>query len=234
VLIDAGYCSESNIKALYGNNIHFLTRLPSDRRLYKSLIDNHAKDLEKASNAIKCNDRTLFIQKIETNLYGSSGYAYMILDLVRKSSEVNKIFGAKEDKKLTEQDLQDGFNNAGIMILISSKSLEPEEAISTYYTRQSIEQIFGFFKSDLDSLPIRRHSDENIRGYLFLQFLALILFIQVRQKLKSKFTVEQALLVMRNLKCKKFESTLVINELTRKQKDISALTGIMVPKTLGI
>lgn len=232
-LLDAGYCSEANIKDLYSNKIDFLTRLPADRTIYKELIATHFNEIEKASNAIRCNNRTLFVKKIETDLYKSKGYAYIVLDLVRKSKEVEKIFAGKQENTTT-QELQNGFNNAGIMVLISSKSLAVNEVVETYYTRQSIEQIFGFFKSDLDSLPIRRHNDETVRGYLFLQFLALILFIQLREKLQGKFTAEQALLIMRNLKCKKFDTTTIINELTKKQKEITALCGVMVPKYLGI
>lgn len=86
------------------------------------------------------------------------------------------------------------------MILIASIELDKDDVVSHYYMRQSVEQVFGFFKSDLQLLPLRRHSDEVIRGYLFLQFLCLIIFLQLRKTLSKKYTVEQALLITRNLK----------------------------------
>jgi hypothetical protein len=108
------------------------------------------------------------------------------------------------------------------------------EVIECYYLRQVIEQIFGFFKSDLDSLPIRKHCDETIKGYLFLQFIVLIYFVRLRKILNGKYTVEQALLCLRNLKCKLYASHSLIAEPVKKQKEIFKLTSILVPKKLGI
>ena len=126
------------------------------------------------------------------------------------------------------------FKKSGIMILISSKKIETIDIISSYYLRQNIEQIFGFFKDDLDSLPIRRHNDNTIQGYLFLQFIILILFLQFRKKLEGKYTVEQAVLLARNLKCKIFEKTILVSEANKKQTEIYKLGDVVVPKNLGI
>ena len=39
MLLDAGYYSDRNIRALYKEKISFLTRLPAGRKLFKRLID---------------------------------------------------------------------------------------------------------------------------------------------------------------------------------------------------
>ena len=106
--------------------------------------------------------------------------------------------------------------------------------ISSYYLRQNIEQIFGFFKDDLDSLPIRKHNDDTIKGYLFLQFITLILFLEFRKKLEEKYTVEQAVMHAKNLKCKVFEKNVLVLEPNKKQAEIYQLAGVVVPKNLGI
>ncbi len=233
VLLDAGYCSEANIVDLYDNKIDFLTRLPADRKLYKQLLKDNIGRIETASNAVRYNNRTLFILKTEADLYGQKGYGYIVLDLTRKSKEVDKALTLRSQNE-TDSELQDKFDRAGIMMMISSRDIPQKDVIETYYTRQTIEQIFGFFKSDLESLPIRRHNDDTIRGYLFLQFLALIIYIEFRKCLEGKFTVEQALMVMRNLKGKKFENNILTAELTKKQREITSLTNILVPKNCGI
>ncbi|MDX1924192.1 MAG: transposase [Rickettsiaceae bacterium] len=233
VLLDAGYCSEANILELYNKKIDFLTRLPADRKLYKQLLRKHIGKIETASNAIRYNNRTIFILKAEADLYGQKGYAYIALDLTRKSKEVDKALTLRSEDE-TEAELQDKFDRAGVMMLISSKDIAQKDVIETYYTRQTIEQIFGFFKSDLESLPIRRHNDDTIRGFLFLQFLALIIYIEFRKCLSCKFTAEQALMIMRNLKGKIFDNNILTAELTKKQREISSLTNILVPKFCGI
>ena len=73
-----------------------------------------------------------------------------------------------------------------------------------------------------------------IKGYLFLQFLTLILFLQFRNKLEEKYTVEQAALLTRNLKCKVFEKNILVLESNKKQAEIYQLAGAVVPKNLGI
>ncbi|MDX1916742.1 MAG: hypothetical protein SFT68_02010, partial [Rickettsiaceae bacterium] len=111
----------------------------------------------------------------------------------------------------------------------SSNHMEKNEVLPNYYTRQSIEQIFGFAKSQNDLLPLRVHSDEAVRGYLFLSFIGLILFVKVRQQLKDNFTVQQALVILRNLKAKIFDDKIILTELSKTQKSVLALLNCTVP-----
>lgn len=122
----------------------------------------------------------------------------------------------------------------GILGLVSSKSIAAKEILACYYLRQSVEQVFGFLKDDLGLLPIRKHSDATIRGYLFLQFIALIIFIKIREKLPQKYTVEKALMVLSGLKCKVFTNQIIPAEPTKEQKIILKNYDILVPKYLGI
>ena len=211
--------------------------MPSSRAIYKALVNKEAGDLEKIENAVKYNKRVLFVKKIEIKLYTHKAYAYIVLDPIRKSKELGEHLNEYLGLSTEEQDLDKAkikLNKCGVMVLVSSKDIEAREVVSCYYMRQSVEQVFGFMKDDLDSLPIRRHNDETIRGYLFLQFIILVIFIHLRQKLGSKYTVEQALLQLRNLKCKAFTEQLLVAELTKRQKEVFSLCGVLVPKTLGI
>ena len=176
-LLDAGYFSESNIVSLYEQEIDFMTRLPASRRIYKDLIGKKNFNLEKTANVVKCGARGLFIKRKKINIYGKTAYAYIILDPTRKGKEICKLILDYFDQKNQESIDTIDFNNCGIMILVSSKKLTPQEALNCYYTRQSVEQVFGYYKEDIGSWPIRRHNEDTIRGYLFLQFLSLIFFI---------------------------------------------------------
>jgi transposase len=237
VLIDAGYFSAANIEELYNSKIDFLTRMPSSRTIYKALISKEAKDLEKIENAVKYNKRILFAKKVDITLYNHKAYAYIVLDPLRKSKELGAHLSEYLNLESDEQNLEKAkikLSKCGIMVLVSSKDIKACEVVSCYYMRQSIEQVFGFMKDDLSLLPIRCHKDETIKGYLFLQFIILIIFIELRQRLLPKYTVEQALLLLRNLKSKVFDKQLLIAELTKHQKEIFTLCNIIVPKSLGI
>lgn len=233
-LVDSGYCSETNIRLLREHHIDFLMRLPAGRCLYKDMIRHHAIELETPQNACRYGKRTLFIARHETILYDEPVQVYMILDAQKKSKDLDKWIETRDAQSDKKED-QFSFDSAGIFMLISSKIIATEEILSAYYTRQSVEQIFGFAKSDLDLLPIRCHSDSTIRGYLFLQFLLLIVFIEIRQKLAGHFTVEEALMILTSLKCKIYQNRIIIQELTKYQKSIFELGSIIVPKNpLGI
>jgi transposase len=102
--------------------------------------------------------------------------------------------------KIDKTNYSKSLSIVGIIALISSKSISEKEILSCYYLRQSVEQVFGFLKDDLNLLPIRHRNDDTIRGYLFLQFLALIFFIKIRENIKNKYTVEKILMILRGIK----------------------------------
>jgi transposase len=52
---------------------------------------------------------------------------------------------------------------------------DKQDILPTYCTRQAIEQIFGFAKSNNNLLSLRVHSEQSVNGYLMLVFLSLIL-----------------------------------------------------------
>jgi hypothetical protein len=67
-----------------------------------------------------------------------------------------------------------------------------------------------------------------------MQFLALIFFIELREKLLNRCTVEQALIILRQLKCKVFDRELLVSEPTKKQKEILEQISILAPTSMGI
>ena len=232
-ILDAGYFSEDNIIYLCSEKINFVTRMPRSRKQFKKLIDEAGK-LESRINAVQYGKRIVFIKSKEINLYNHKLFAHIILDPFKKAKDTNQLlFTAFEDEE-AEKDTNCKIKYSGYFILISRSQLSKEEVLPTYYTRQSIEQIFGFAKSNNSILPLRVHSEQSIRGYLFLVFLSLVLFVIIRQKLQPIFTVDQALLTLRNLKAKIYDTEAIILEPSKKVKDIAKLLKIIMPISLGI
>jgi transposase len=234
VYLDAGFFSEENIKEMYSSEIDFITRLPAERIIYKQLINEEAKNIESTKNFTRYGKRALFIKQKEIELFGKKIFAHIILDPQRKGREINRLGLNTMDEKDINNDLEYELMTRGIMILISSFNIPKEEIVPAYYIRQTAEKMFGFSKDDLDILPIRVHSEEALRGFLFLQFVSLILFVQLKKQIGKKHTVEEVLLNMRNLKCKVFDNEVIISEPTRQQKDLAKLLGFILPKSLGI
>lgn len=236
IYLDAGFFSEENICEMYGRNVQFLTRLPSLRVLYKQLVAEELHDIESVAHAVKYGKRGLFVKQKTINLFGHSGYAHIVLDPERKGRETKKFLLDVIDEKgqHDERELSYALKTRGVMILVSSFQLDKTEVVPTYYVRQTAEMLFGFSKDDLNILPLRVHNESTLRGFLFLQFIALATFVMMKKKLGKDHTVEEAMLTMRNLKCKVYDTELVPQEMTRQQKQIVSIFGILMPKTLGI
>ena len=236
LILDAGFFSEENIKELYNEEIQFLIRLPSLRKLYKRLIVEESRELESYRNAVRYGRRVLFVKQREVELFGKKVYAYVVLDPERKGREMRRTLLKVMDEieEGEEEEIEYILMKKGIMILISSSELDRENVISLYYTRQIAEKLFGFSKDDLNLLPLRVHKEETLRGYLFLQFASLVVYSLLKRELGRDYTVEEVLLTLRNLKCKVYEDEIIVQELTKQQRKIFERFGIMVPKSMGI
>jgi transposase len=237
-LLDSGYFSEENIKDLYDNKINFISRMPNNRNIFKTNALQYSSNLESIENIHTYGERSVFIKKVKIELYGKKAYLYLVLDPVKKMKHMQELMlnydNLSRKTKGDKTNYTKLLSIVGIIGLISSKSIPEAEILSSYYLRQSVEQVFGFLKDDLNLLPIRHRNDDTIRGYLFLQFLALVFFIKIRENVKNKYTVEKILMILRGLKCKVFENQVIPAELTKEQKQISQIYNILVPKKLGI
>jgi len=121
----------------------------------------------------------------------------------------------------------------GFFLLVSRHRLDKDEVLPNYYTRQTIEQIFGFAKVN-NLLSLRVHSDQSVNGYLLLTFISMVVFILIRKKLQPKVTAERALIILRNLKAKIYEKEVIPLESSKKVKDIFSSLNITMPTSWGI
>jgi hypothetical protein len=94
--------------------------------------------------------------------------------------------------------------------------------------------MFGIAKEDLNILPLRTHSEPNFKGFMLLVFISLITICAVKNRLGNKIPIEQAVSTLRNLKCKVFDNSLIINEVTKKQRLIFEAADVLVPKNCGV
>ena len=233
VLMDAGYYSEKNIRSLFKSEIAFLTRLPAGRRLYKELIGQTAKTLESAQNIVIYNKRSLYMQRIKTDVCGYVGYAYVCCDIKQRGCKLDKFIREAKEDKLSNDEISEKMPYIGKFILVSDKEMEPSELLPLYYTRQVAENTFGFAKSRLNLLPLRVHSIETLRGYMFLCYLALLLSIEIQGKLTKLCTLHEALAIGHNQFCEVFVNNCVPLEPNRRLCEVYDTLGTVVVSSSG-
>jgi hypothetical protein len=235
-ILDAGYFSEKNIKGLYKSNIRFVTRLNSNRKLYKDLVSKHVDELESSANVTFYRNRLLYIKKVGVKLCGHDGYAYVAIDHQRRADELYQFMkNTAEDKDMTAYEVDLKAKTKGTFIILSSESAEISEIVPLYYTRQNIEQVFDIYKNNADLLPLRTHSEKTFRGHLMLSFLSTIVYMLVNSKLEgSKYCADGAFRTLHNLKCKVFDDCILIKEANKKSNEISKHLNIELPLSLKI
>lgn len=228
-VLDAGFCSKENLQFMRQEGMDFITRLPKQHKAFQELIQE-AGPMESSANAVKYSERVVFAKSKKVTLYGVILYSHVIIDPSKKAKDTNVLLKDRVDDAISKEEkteLDQKMKSAGFFILLSGFAMQRDEILPSYYTRQSIEQVFGFAKNNNSILPLRVHDEKATRGYLMVVFLALIVFISIREKVQ--LPMDKVLLSLRNLKAKVFDHDIIPQEINKKNKDIFKQLQIIMP-----
>lgn len=93
---------------------------------------------------------------------------------------------AKDQISLDEEALKEEARYDGKYLLrTNNTSMKPEEVAHAYKSLWQVEQAFRELKSGLDLRPVCHWTPERIRGHVMVCFLALVLEMALRKKLKE-------------------------------------------------
>jgi transposase len=240
-IVDAGYYSENNVRSLYGEGdsgeaIPFLTRLAPNLKLHKQLVSEHVSDLAQSKYMLMQRDRLLSVKRVEIDLFGHPGFAYVAVDHARRKDEIYRYAkNAIGSNDISHEDMDEAIKKKGFFILISSEKIETGDVMPLYYTRQAVEQIFDVSKNYAELLPLRVHSEEAFRGHLLLSFITTVVYLSVNEMLKgTAYNAEGAFLILKNHKCKVFDDQILPKEPNRKMNEIYKKLKIKSPISLPI
>jgi hypothetical protein len=229
-ILDAGYYTKENIRQLFEKKISFVTRMKENLVLYKELVTEHLSSLESRENLVEYNGRYVYLKCVPCKLEGHSAYAYIGIDIERKSSESHKLFRRAKDTNMSTGQVYDRVQRQGVFILIASIPIATAEVLPLYYTRQQIEQVFDVGKNYADMLPLRVHTEHTFRGHLLLTFIATVVIKQIQDiLLKSTITPVSLFLELRNQKCKVFSDRIITCEAFKKANDCYTLFNVKCP-----
>jgi hypothetical protein len=237
-ILDAGYYSEGNIKALYEHGISFVTRLVTNRVVYKDLIANHIENIVNMNNYVMFNGRLIYMVRKEISLFGNKAFAFVAVDYKRRTDETIKLAQMADEKnktKMTKDELETERKMLGSFVIISSQEIDINDILPIYYNRQSIEQIFDICKNNINLLPLRTHSVETFSGHILVSFMAVISYLALNKLfIKQKYSLIDALCIFRYLHCKVFDDVITIGELNKKMKEILSILDITITSPMSI
>jgi transposase len=98
-IADSGYFSENNIKELYKNNIHFVTRLAPKRLIYKQIVKTELPGLLSSKYTVRYGDRLVYLKKKQVDIYEHNGYACIGTDMDSRNQQYKRTaFAGINDK----------------------------------------------------------------------------------------------------------------------------------------
>jgi hypothetical protein len=219
-ILDAGYYSDLNIGELYENKVSFVTRMKSNRTLYKELVKEHLGTLYAENNLVEYNGRYVFLKCVPCELAGNKAYAYIGLDIKRKNDESRKTFESANDKKMDTSKVFRAMQKHGVFILVSSRRIARKNLLPLYYTRQRVEQVFDIGKNYADLIPLRVQNEDTFRGHLLLTFIATIIYKKLQDSLiKTHITPISLFFTLRNQKCKVYDDKVITQEAFKKANE---------------
>ena len=229
-ILDAGYYTGENIEDLFKKSISFLTRMKPNTTIYKELVATHFDTLDTKENLVEYNGRYVYLKCVQCELAGYNAYAYIGIDIERKSYEAQKIFTRAKDKNMTTNQVFSAMEKQGLFVLVSSRRIAKTKVLPLYYTRQQIEQVFDVGKNYADMLPLRVHNEDTFRGHLLLTFIATVIIKRIQDCLMgSSITPISLFLDLRNHKCKVFSDKIITQEVFKKANDCYKLFNFPCP-----
>ena len=235
LVLDRGFYSSSNIKAL--NLMHkemqldFIIPIPKTTSLFYRLV-NRNKNIVKAKNQFLINGKYVYGTKTK---YGSS-FIYVFYSPQKFLHDIEKANIALISGKVNKKNLDKKLSASGYTVIMSTIDTEPEKILKKYYQRSYLEKSYSYLKSKIKMLPIRHHTEETAIAHIFISILSLSLYWYIHEKLKEKYSLEHAFLLLRRIKAKIYdENRVFLTEIGKKEKEILKLLNLnIVSKICGI
>jgi len=116
---------------------------------------------------------------------------------------------------------------AGVALILSSKNdQENHDVLKEYRCKDAAEKIFDILKNGIHVDRLRTSSSDQMNGRLFISFISLILRKLIEDKLRnskllSKYSVDEALTILKKIKKIKLKDNTYINqEIPKKSREI--------------
>jgi hypothetical protein len=229
-ILDAGYLTDENTEEMFEAGISFVTRMRENRKLYKEIVAEHLPSLRCEENFVSYNTRYAYIKRVECEpVPGRRAYAYLGLDLSMSSFESAKLFERAGKSRMSDAQVHRKMDTHGVFVLLSTRPVAKNEILPLYYTRQQIEQVFDLCKNNTNLLPLRVQSEDTLRGHLLLAFAASVVCKKLQEDLKgTDYTPENALLALRNHKCKVFGDHVLTMEAAKRANGLYKMFKINI------
>lgn len=114
------------------------------------------------------------------------GICYIFEDPMLKAEQEQALHRRKAEGKITKEEYDEQMERAGIIAFLSDLDEDGSVIYELYKERHEVELAFGAMKGPLDADKSHLQSDEAVRGYFFMIFLALRIYFKVLTRLREE------------------------------------------------
>jgi transposase len=217
---------------LHGNDLYatsFLEKWDGHRMYVHVYYDSAKADGEYREFSRKIRDLKIELETKEVTSHMKDYEKYFIVKETPKRGR----------KVIINTEAVETYRNkrAGYFVLASNDEKDPIKALEVYRNKDIVEKSFDNLKSTLDSKRMRTHSKETMQGRFFLQFISLILTMDIQNKMQKqnlykRFSYPTLIGELKTLSAITYpgKRKITFTEFTKGTKDIYKAFGID-PKT---
>jgi len=173
-IVDRGLFKTEIIEQFRENGINYVVPL----RKNSTLIDLRWLDWQQA---FTYRDRSIRWARRHEDL----GTVYIFDDPALRGDQQQALLRKNADGDLSTEAYEDNKEQAGIVAILSDLDRAGEEMYDLYKGRHEVELAFDAMKNQLEADKTHLQSDEAVRGYFFVTFLALRVYFAVLTRLRE-------------------------------------------------
>lgn len=235
-ILDAGYYTGVNADALLDAGISFITRLKSNFKIYKQVVERNLPTLESRENLVRYNKRLVYVKCVPCMIGAKencSAYAYLCKDLTMKHELEKHLVERAEDLNMADGDVFDAMQSQGIFVLVSSRKISKDNLLPLYYTRDQVEKIFEICKQDEKILPLNVETERTFRGHLMMTFISAAVLKMMSDTLKkTPLTTETMFMNLHEQHAVIYDNELITAEPTKKMNEAYKAFKMQCPVTI--
>ena len=114
------------------------------------------------------------------------GTLYAFEDPLNKGEEEQSLLMKVESNTISMAEFEQKCKLVGVFCLISDMTKDVFDMFDLYKGREDVELVFDAMKNELESDKTYLRSDETVRGYFLVTFLAMRIYFKILKRLREK------------------------------------------------
>jgi len=174
----------------------------------------------------------------QIELFGHQIYAYVYVDQHNALQRFRDYLLEHEEEYNSMKDKDKDWYTVkfGYFVLLSNLEMTPADLLSAYFERTEIETVFKSSKEYLDLLPLKKWTDQTVRGKILHDIINTIVLLELRKKFLARgISINEISGRTQSLMCHRDNNGRVrVETPNKKTMEYYKLIGIGIPSMVRV